>query len=222
MRLDDGVGDADGTGWTAVVPVKSLSNAKSRLATDVPSAGALASAFFQDTVSVLTAATGVRGVLVATSDPEVSALAVAAGARVVSDAGHPGINAAARHAASRAPRDAGILVVVSDLPCLTPASVEAVLALASHHRTSFLPDADGTGTTMWLCGPGEAVDPRFGVGSARAHRATGAVDLVSSPRDDADVLRPARRDVDTADALRQAVALGVGPATRQLVGRSEP
>jgi 2-phospho-L-lactate/phosphoenolpyruvate guanylyltransferase len=222
MRLDDRVTDAGWPGWTAVVPVKSLSTAKSRLAANVPSAGALALAFLEDTIAAVTASSGLLELLVATSDATVADLAARAGCRVVSDAGHPGINAAARVAARAARPDAGIVVVVSDLPCLTPAAVETVLALGHPHRTSFLADADGTGTTMWLARPGAPVDPRFGAESARAHRSSGAVDLVAAHPRRLDELLPARRDVDTADGLALAERLGLGPATRRLLDDRVP
>lgn len=216
MRLDDTVIPADGAAtraWSVVFPVKVLSNAKTRLATGTPSPGELALAFFRDALMAAVATPRVELVVVATSDERVRSTAEAAGALVVHDHGHPGINAAARWGALHASGERGIAVIVSDLPCLTPGSLEIALAAAEPHATSFLADLDGTGTTMWFATAPHAVDPRFGAGSREAHLAAGAVDLVALNPGLLDGLLPARCDVDTDDALQRARALGVGGAT---------
>jgi 2-phospho-L-lactate guanylyltransferase len=190
--------------WTVVLPVKSLGEAKSRLAL---AGSGVARAFLVDVLSAAAGCAQVSDILVATSDPAVAALARAAGARVCDDTGHPGINAAATMAAGRAP--GRVAVLVSDLPCLTPADLSEVLIAASVHDRSFVRDADGTGTTMLLSLDPRSLRPAFGPGSAQAHERGGAVDLTAThawPR--------ARRDVDTVEALAQARALGVGAATR--------
>ena len=79
---------------------------------------------------------------------------------------------------------------------------------------AFVADADGTGTTL-LTGVRTALAPRFGHGSARAHRAGGAVELTGS-------WPGLVRDVDTDADLRAAVALGAGPRTAALVDRLLP
>jgi 2-phospho-L-lactate guanylyltransferase len=72
-------------------------------------------------------------------------------------------------------------------------------------------DAPGTGTVLLTAPPGVPLDPRFGVGSAAAHRASGAVPLTGP-------WPSLRRDVDTAADLADAARLGLGPATRALTG----
>jgi 2-phospho-L-lactate guanylyltransferase len=193
--------------WTVVLPVKGLGEAKSRLAVD---GSGVARAFLVDVLAAAAGCSQVAEVVVATHDPAVGALARNAGARVFDDSGHPGINAAAAQAASRA--RGPVAVVVSDLPCLTSDDLSAVLVAAADHERAFVRDADGTGTTMLLAVDPNRLRPAFGPGSAAAHEATGAVDLAAThawPR--------ARRDVDTAEALADAVALGVGPATRSVL-----
>ena len=73
-----------------------------------------------------------------------------------------------------------------------------------------MPDAAGTGTTMYAAGPGATFCPRFGPGSRRAHLSAGAVELTLPG------LRGLRRDVDTPEDLRGAVALGLGPRSAPL------
>jgi 2-phospho-L-lactate guanylyltransferase len=72
-------------------------------------------------------------------------------------------------------------------------------------------DAAGTGTTL-LTALGVGLDPHFGAGSARAHQQAGAVPLAGD-------WPGLTRDVDTAEDLRAALALGVGPRTAALAGR---
>lgn len=213
MLLDDRVTAAPG--WTAIIPVKSLASAKSRLAHDRP--GDLALAFLLDVMGALHSTPSVAEIIVVTSDRDVSAAAMAAGARVVDDSQHPGINAAAAWGASQRRHPGGTAVLVSDLPCLTAESCALALALASEHLTSFLPDAEGTGTTMWCAAEGEDVRTSFGVDSRRAHAGAGAADLVEHHPQLGTGLLTARRDVDTPADLAAAIALGVGAHSRRLL-----
>ena len=60
---------------------------------------------------------------------------------------------------------------------------------------------------------GAPLRPRFGAGSAQAHRDDGALALTG-------VWPGLLRDVDDLDDLRAAVGLGVGPATADLLATS--
>lgn len=203
--------------WTAIVPVKDFRAAKSRLrAAEVPS-DLLARAFLEDLLGVLSTSSTITEVLVATHDAAVEDVAAAAGATTVDDRAHPGINAAAAHAASLRRPGTGVAVFVSDLPCLTGSAVAQVLDLACAHRTSFVADADGTGTSVWLSPEGAGLPSHFGSASRQAHIAAGAVDLVQAHPDAAPLLLSARLDVDTAPALERAVAHGVGPRSAALL-----
>jgi 2-phospho-L-lactate guanylyltransferase len=209
-----------------LVPVKSLTEAKSRLrgAADDglgdPAAHArLALSLARDTVAAATAARLVRRVVVISPDPRVAA-ALGAGATVLGEGAGPGLNAALEHGADilRAEGWAGPLAAVqADLPALRPEELDAALDRAlrlfavSEVTHAFCADAAGTGTTLLMCAPSAPLRPRFGVGSAAAHAAMGAVRL--------DGPWPGlRRDVDTTDDLREAAALGLGPATSAVVG----
>ena len=199
--------------WTVVLPVKVLSAAKSRLAAVSPTASELAFAFCQDTLDAALASPLVAEVVVATSDERVGSLASARGCRVVSDADHPGINPAARQAATMRSGTGGLAIVVSDLPALTPTALTSVLATATGYPMSFLADADGTGTTMWFSSAGKDVEPHFGLASRAAHNEAGAVDLVAVHPAMSGSWSAARRDVDTDAALADAIAMGVGTCT---------
>lgn len=209
-------------GWAVILPVKGLTAAKSRLAAGTRAPGDLAMAFFQDAMTAALSTPRVARVIVATSDDDVRAAAESAGALVIDDAGHPGINAAARWAAERWVESSGahvtgIAVMVSDLPCLTWEALDAALGLAEGHPTSFVPDLDGTGTTLWCATAGHGVEPHFGLQSRAAHLAAGAVDLVTAHPYASARLAPARCDVDTEAALELARGLRPGPATLALL-----
>lgn len=201
--------------WCAVVPVKALASAKSRLHADATS-DQLAFAFAQDTITALLGASRIMRVVVTTSDSAVASWAQAAGAEIHDDSQDPGINAAVRAAADgHARAGENVAVVLSDLPCLTADAIDVVLAEADRHPLAFLADAEGTGTTMWFSRAGTGVRTRFGPQSRDAHADSGAVDLVLVGAQGA--WPAARRDVDTAEDLAAAIVLGVGPHTRTLV-----
>lgn len=203
--------------WTAIIPVKAFRSAKSRLERSHVPVDELARAFLQDVLAALHATAGVTEVLIATHDPEVEQVARAAGVRTVNDQDHAGINlAAATAAAARVPGN-GVLVLVSDLPCITSNAVAAALSLAAQHPTSFVPDADGTGTSMWLSPSGAGLPSHFGEDSRRAHVAAGAVDLIAHHPQAAPDLLPARLDVDTESGMTRAREHGVGPHTAALL-----
>ncbi len=84
------------------------------------------------------------------------------------------------------------------------------LTAAAGLAAAFVADAAGTGTTLYLAGPGAAFGPQFGPGSSGRHRSSGAVEL-DLPADSG-----LRRDVDTAADLRQAARIGLGPRTAAL------
>lgn len=208
--------------WTVVIPVKALASAKTRLAGEVDAPADLALAFLRDVLAATVATPAVARVVVVTGDPTVGEAAESLGAVVVDDTAQPGINAAARHGARFGQRGSGTAVVVSDLPCLRAESLTLVLGAAGLHPRSFLPDLDGTGTTMWFCGPGEPVDPRFGAASRAAHADAGDVDLVTAHPELVAALETARLDIDTADALDRAITLGVGPSTASALALRRP
>lgn len=217
---------------TAVVPIKALDVAKSRLALAERDRRRLALAFASDTLAALGGCPDVGTVIVVTADPEISALATSHGARVVPDhtdsidaAVASAVLATAPHAIASADAsadqcaaegerlhvisEAGVLVTPADLPCLRADDVTDVLRQAAAHRGAFVPDRSGTGTTMVVFAAGEPVVTAYGVGSAARHTGLG-LEAVSAP------VR-ARHDVDTLEDLREAAALGLGAATSEVM-----
>lgn len=206
-----------------VVPVKPLRGAKSRLrgAADHgvgdPAAHArLTLALAHDTIAAVRSARRVRHLVVISSDPTVTAELTVDGVAVVPDGPVTGLNPSLEHGVAllRA-RDpaAAVGALPADLPALRAGELDEAVGLAlvvfatgRAHR-AFCADAQGTGTTLLLCAPGTALAPRFGPGSARRHRLSGAWPLAGD-------WPGLRRDVDTSDDLRQAGHIGLGAHTR--------
>ncbi len=228
-----------GPAWVMVVPVKLLAAAKSRLAH--PERAALALAMAQDTVAAAreidadvvvavvvvtsdrTARAGMVG-MADTSDTARGAAGNAASQRstdarvvVIPDLPGTGLNAALTHGAAEAARrwpDAGVAAMSADLAALRPAELRAALLAAPARGRAMVADADGTGTVMLAAAPGTPLAPRFGPGSRAAHISSGARDLTGSLGRSVPGLR---RDVDTLADLREAMSLGVGPRTHDIL-----
>ncbi len=195
------------------MPLKPLSLAKSRLAA---AAGglrpALALAFALDTVAAALACPAVEDVTVVTDDPRAGAELAALGAFVVADTPAAGLNAALAHGAETVHRrrgggSAAVAALNGDLPALRAVELAEVLAAAAGApERAFLADAAGVGTTLLTAAAGSPLFPAFGGASRARHLGSGARELtVPAPS--------VRRDVDTPEDLRAALALGVGPAT---------
>jgi len=195
-------------GWSLVVPVKVLARAKSRLAgLDGGHRARLALAMAADAVTAAVACPAVRHVVVVTDDDAARAELGALGAAVIADEPAAGLNPALRFGAAYAARrwpGSGRAGMAADLPALRPAELCRALAAAGGPAGAFVPDADGTGTTLYAAGPGTEFSPRFGAGSRAAHAALGATEL------DLPDLDGLRRDVDTLADLRWAAAIGLG------------
>jgi 2-phospho-L-lactate guanylyltransferase len=197
--------------WSLVIPVKVLAHAKSRL-TDLAGARRpeLALALAADTVAAAVGCREVATVIVVSDDPAAAAELTGLGARVVPDEPDDGLNPALVHGAAVASAlrpAAATGALAADLPALRPAELSRALGAAAGWPEAFVPDAAGSGTTLYTAAPGRSFQPRFGPGSRRRHRSAGVTEL-----DLADV-PGLRRDVDTAADLSSAAGLGLGPRT---------
>jgi 2-phospho-L-lactate/phosphoenolpyruvate guanylyltransferase len=200
--------------WSVVVPAKRLGLAKTRLRPLTDGApvehAAVVLALLADTVAAALDCPRVERVLVVTDDPAAAETVRALGAGTVADEPDEGLNPALVHGA-RSTGAAAVAALSSDLPALRPEELAAALDAAGTAPRCFVADAEGTGTTL-LTAVGVPLDPRFGAGSAAAHRASGAVRLDGG-------WPGLATDVDTEAALRRALTLGVGPATAGVAAR---
>lgn len=200
--------------WDVVIPLKAIASAKSRL--DLGAARSrLALTMARDTVEAVAACQAVGRIIVVTGDTHNWCSRPAPWLAVLSDSGG-GLDQAVRTGVSAAQHrsiSGGIAVVTGDLPAARQSELDIAFCLASEYPVSFIADTAGTGTTAFFMRAGTSSLPRFGDQSRLAHLGMGAVEL-SHP-----CFLTVRRDVDTRDDLLEALALGVGPNTRDLMGK---
>ncbi|MGH3201947.1 MAG: 2-phospho-L-lactate guanylyltransferase, partial [Streptosporangiaceae bacterium] len=200
--------------WSVLIPVKVLSEAKSRLAGLAgPRRGELALAIACDTVTAALQTAQAARVVVITDDPVAASALRELGAQVIPDEPRDGLNAALRHGAAIAARnwpESGTAALSADLPALRPAELARALSTAARWPNAFVADAPGDGTTLYTAAPGVAFRPAFGLASRARHTAGGAAELELTD------VPGLRLDVDTPADLRGAAALGLGPCTAPL------
>jgi 2-phospho-L-lactate guanylyltransferase len=202
--------------WTALLPLAALASAKSRLRAASPDEAAhrrLVTAIRDDTAAALRASRAVAHVVAVSPDPDCLGWAIRHGFVALAEA-EPGLNAALELAAGYAARTwpgTGLVALVGDLPGATGPALDAVLAGVRPGQRGFVADHDALGTTLLAAAAGMPLRPRFGVDSARRHRASGAVPL------EADAAL--RWDIDTpADLAAVVASVAVGEHTRGLLG----
>lgn len=201
--------------FCVLVPVKPAARAKSRLAPlGERVRRSLVTAFVTDTVTAVLGSPLVGAVLVVTDDHVLAGELRALGVEVVPDGVVDDLNGSLVQASAEARRrwpGLAPAAVCADLPALASEELTAALEVAARHPASFVPDADGDGTTLFAATSPSAFEPRFGPGSRDAHRADGAHEIVEV------VVPTLRRDVDTPEDLADAVRLGVRGRTAAVV-----
>ena len=197
--------------WSVVIPVKVLARAKSRLTGLAgPRRAELALALAADTVAAAVSCPEVAAVIVVSDDQAAAAELAGLGAMIVPDEPDDGLNPALVHGAAVASSlrpAAGTGALAADLPALRPAELGRALRAAAHWPQAFVPDAAGSGTTLYTARPGALFQPRFGASSRQRHLSAGVAELRL------DGIAGLRRDVDTAADLDSAAGLGLGPRT---------
>ena len=209
----------------AILPIKSLANAKQRLAKALAGGTrrSLVQAMFSDVLGALRRAHGVDAIAVVTDD--VVADSLARGDRVVvlpdgretgqSHATQVGIDYAAEQGFER------VLLVPGDTPLIDPVEIEDLLARCARDEigVAIVPDRHGTGTNALVIAPPGTFEPSFGPGSLERHVAqAGDAGLVHR----VDHVPSLALDVDTPDdlgALLAALPPGAAPRTRAALER---
>lgn len=198
--------------WHVVVPVRGGLAGKTRLvniegrplneADRVELAGAMAA----DTITAaVDSACGPVWVL--TADPDTATLATRRGAGTIHDPGG-GLNAALTSALAGIGSEFGVVVLLGDVPAARGPDLTEAVALGQRAGRAFVPDWEGTGTTLVAFSARERDRAvlAFGAGSARRHTDLGLLPIGLH-------LDRLRCDVDTPQAWDRALRLGLGPAT---------
>lgn len=201
----------------AVVPIKTLTIAKQRLA-DTLATGArksLVEAMFQDVLASLRRARRVDHIAVVTADVVAEALAHGDRVSVLRDDHQDGQSAAAligtRYAvASGYDR---VVLVPGDTPLLDSGELDGLLdrCAADGLAVGVVPDRHGTGTNALVLAPPDAMKPSFGPGSLVRHVDLAAAAGLSHRVEQVASLAP---DIDTSDDLDAVVALLAGSRMR--------
>ncbi len=198
----------------AIVPVRSLEGAKSRLG------GSLDAEERQDLVRMLLGRTlraagqvpQIESVVVVSPDPAILALAMQAGATPLQQVGE-GLNEGVEQAVgwASAKGASAVLILAADLPSVSGDSIGEIVATAAAAASSsralvvVVPDRHGRGTNALLLSPPHAIGVAFGVDSRIAHedaaRAAGALSL--------EVDGPLALDLDLPEDLTLAEERGL-------------
>ena len=199
--------------WTAVIPIRSFSEGKTRLLVPSTDTGSLIRAFTHDVIDACRACPRITRIVVVSPDPSVIAAATALGIESVVETSPRGINEAV--ATVRSQVSGPVIAILGDTPCLTGEALDTVLFEADQHEVSFVADASGVGTTMWCTRGSTSAMSHFGHHSRARHRADGAVELGAGFNSTS--WTRARRDVDTDVDLWDAHRIGLGQTTARLV-----
>ncbi|MGE3905555.1 MAG: 2-phospho-L-lactate guanylyltransferase [Reyranellaceae bacterium] len=162
----------------AVVPVKIMAHAKTRLAPALSFARRLrlARELLHHTLSVLARYPGPTRTIVVSPDAGVLRLARSRGMIALPQTAHGGINRAVslgcRHARSRGA--VAVLTVPIDLPLLSAGSLRRFARPSAEPVIRVAPDRSGAGTNALYMQPVRVDFSRFGDGSFRRHRARSA------------------------------------------------
>jgi len=211
----------------AILPVKRLHRAKSRLGASIadPLRGDLARAMVGDVLLALSRTSSIERTIVVTGERSIAAAADYLGALVVPDTAEQSQSAAVTLGieAAIAAGFERVLCIPGDCPALDPAELHALLAHQSP-GVVVIPDRHGTGTNGLLLCPPEAITPSFGPDSCARHRAlalqTGADCRIER-------LQSLLLDIDTGadlDVLRARLSSEQtrAPRTRAVLGLSTP
>jgi 2-phospho-L-lactate guanylyltransferase len=187
----------------AILPIKTLDDAKTRLAEELDARPrrALVEAMFSDVLVALRRATLIDQVLVVSRDHNAQRIAGGYGA-MVSDDEDTGHNDAAGRGIARAVELGAdrVLLVPGDTPLLDPVEIDGLLTRElARPGVLIVPDRHGTGTNALLLAPPGAMKTSFGPGSHdRHHRHAAAAGITAETVE----VRSLALDLDTPEDLR--------------------
>ena len=207
-------GPADLSRLVAIIPVRALEGAKSRLGgtLDAEERQALVLGLLDRTVRAADAAGPIATVVVVSRDPVVLRAASAAGAtpiRQVDDGLNEGLRAATRWAI--ADGATAVLVLAGDLPGISVAAIEDLVAEAAERLepgrplVAIVPDRHGRGTNALLVAPPDAISFAFGAASRTAHLAAASATRATT----VELAGPLALDLDLPEDLIRAEELGL-------------
>ena len=157
----------------AIIPVKPLKNAKSRLSPVLlpDQRFELAQAMLRHVLSVTTAIEQITGVLVISRDTKALAIARELGAKTLQEGAMSNLNPALMRATMvvKSWRADAVLVLPADLPFINAEDIGGLLELALDRSIVIVPDKAHDGTNALLVRPPGAIEFEYGGGSFERH-----------------------------------------------------
>ena len=186
---------------------------KSRLLTGSSPAPSLIEAFARDVLRACGESANIGRTIVVSPDASIEALAREANSEFVPEPSASGINEAIASVRAICAPNQPVIGILADTPCLTGATLDAVLAQAHDYDVSFVADAAGTGSTMWCAQVPVPLLLRFALPCTSPCKRCRRTGCDRNGGDDAFLWTRARRGVDTEVDLWDAHRIGLGPAT---------
>lgn len=196
--------------YRALVPVKSLSSAKSRLASDLSKSQreTLVLDMLHHVLRVLLDSEVLEQVAVVSADPLVLDQVQLWGAHPLLEERH-GHNPALHAAALREKQEgvAALLTISADLPLLSTRDIHNLIEQSAQHEVILAPSREGTGTNAILARPPLAVPYLFGPDSLQQYKKAARQRHLSIAIHQGIGLA---LDIDTIDDLRELEAISPG------------
>jgi 2-phospho-L-lactate guanylyltransferase len=206
----------------AVVPVKEVAHAKSRLGAALPADArvALARAMLEDVLRTLADVRELAGIVVVTVDPYAAQLAQSLRAEIFTNGARDGHTGAVMRAAERLERRGcrSMLTVPADIPGVTPAEIGRVLRAGTTGPSfTICPSHDRRGSNAVMISPPCAVPLAFGNDSFLPHLA--AARRLGIEPTVVDGVPGIARDVDTLEDLYVVQAAPGAATTKAMLRR---
>ena len=198
----------------AIVPVKTLADAKRRLSSHltIQERRLLVLAMLEDVLNAIQASNAFQETIVVSPDKTVIAAATKHGSKTLLQTG-PGLNTGIQQATSQAIKTGATITanILADIPLIQPQDTDEILRIGSDSpRVILSPSFDG-GTNIMLRSPPNIIDHSYGRWSFTRHlryaqKKQVPVYAVSNAR--------SSFDVDTIDDLRNIIHLDPSGRTR--------
>ena len=157
----------------AIIPVKPLKNAKSRLSPVLQpdQRFELAQAMLRHVLSVTMSVRQVTGVLVISRDTKALAIARESGAKTLQEGAMSNLNPALMRATMvvQSWRADAVLVLPADLPFINSQDIRGMIGLAVDRSIVIATDGASDGTNALLVRPPGAIEFQYGPGSFQRH-----------------------------------------------------
>lgn len=157
----------------AIIPVKPLKNAKSRLSQVLTpdQRYELAQSMFRHVLSVVSAVKHVTGVVVISRDTKALSIARELGAKTIQEGMNSDLNPALLRATAILStwRADAVLVLPADLPFINVDDINGMVHLSTNNSVILATDSEGDGTNALLIRPPGLIKYEYGKGSFHKH-----------------------------------------------------